>query len=161
VLLSQQEAAPPPADQPASDAAARATLPLTLLTRAKLVARWFQQQRGGAAAAAAGDHGAMLRELIGRRGEEPEGGGEALLQAGGWLMSRGIEERERRCKCAYHMNQPTDQTDQHAHAGLAIVDGGNSIQLQYTYFPPSEQYRVQSDVWQKFPTLVKLPADLR
>jgi hypothetical protein len=39
------------------------------------------------------------------------------------------------------------------------VDGGHSIQLQYTYHPPNERYEVGNEVWDPMPTLVKLPAD--
>jgi hypothetical protein len=73
-LLSQQS-------QPASSStpeAARATLPVTLLTHAKLVGRWFRTH----CQAAAGDPHLMLGELIKRRAEEAEGSDDALLEAG-------------------------------------------------------------------------------
>lgn len=47
----------------------------------------------------------------------------------------------------------------HMSLGLVVVDGGTSVQLLYTYFPPTEQYEVQNEVWDALPTVVKVPAD--
>ncbi|KAI8472083.1 MAG: hypothetical protein J3K34DRAFT_519984 [Monoraphidium minutum] len=146
-LLSQQS-------QAAADSApeaARAVLPLTLVTHARLVGRWFREhaselgggggaeggragaEEGGAprrgppprgGGAVGGDAHLMLRELVERRGWEPEGGNDALLDA-----------------------------------GLALVEGGTCIQRLKTYFPPSEQYLVQSEVWDPQAVAVKIPAD--
>ncbi|KIZ05687.1 hypothetical protein MNEG_2275 [Monoraphidium neglectum] len=115
-LLSQQS-------QPASSStpeAARATLPVTLLTHAKLVGRWFRTH----CQAAAGDPHLMLGELIKRRAEEAEGSDDALLEA-----------------------------------GLVLVEGGLCVQRLAAYFPPSEQYTVETEVWDPNPVAVKIPAD--
>jgi hypothetical protein len=46
-------------------------------------------------------------------------------------------------------------------AGLALADGGHSVQRLSAYFPPSEQYTVETEVWDPLPVAVRIPADPR
>lgn len=41
------------------------------------------------------------------------------------------------------------------------MDGGCSVQLLTTYYPPSGCYEVQSEVWDNLPVAVKVPAGPR
>lgn len=56
--------------------------PQTLLTHARLVRRWFGQHAAELPPHTSGDPYLMLGELLARRAREPEGGDNALLEAG-------------------------------------------------------------------------------
>ncbi|GBF89034.1 hypothetical protein Rsub_01533 [Raphidocelis subcapitata] len=87
--------------------------------------------------------------LVGRwfRAHEPGAGGDPHAMLGALLRRRGEE--------------PQGSDEALLAAGLTVVDGGCSVQLLHTYFPPSGHYEVQSEVWDPLPVMVKVPADPR